>query len=304
MRYAIKTTRPRERNKTKYPEKREFQNAKYRARHLQSSNIQQFIIRKNAEIRSYVTNSSHPSGPITFRPEKRSFRLYARRQSGNRDYLDLFNIIDAAESADAAAIARAYAKKHAPASLNSAARYLVKVLTDCLIQLKTEKDPMFQEMDGYIDKILQIDKADYPAYFRCQVRKTAMVYRLVSLLSRQKFQDAIACTHTVQKHLLPAYPMMNEEKQWELYFYSSLAWFSAKDWKKAHQLTDEVMRRHEPHPQWLICKATRLLNILIHYEKGDADYIEYEIRAYQRFFGKQQLLKYFDLTAWIKARLT
>ncbi len=477
-------------------------------------------------------------------PEKRYFKLYARRQSGSRDYLDLFNIIDVCDDPEAAVIARAFSKKHALSSLNSAARYLVKVLTDCLIQLKTEKDPLFQSLQGimrvrvlqersfpeegyrelkrirsqahglqqhfieyityrneldflsdanfpgigdkqlvetqmkaksllrhlnhiqdhhsllellkyrlvhagrisseenkkklndlvlsemglvsgktdnsfaaqklhllfqsffftdigdyrsahktfaslsrlfeqnlglldnppldylstlngildslhllehyeemgpYIDKVMQIDRPDYPEYFRYQVRKTAVVYGLVSLLSRQKFHEAIAQIRVIQTDLLPAYHMVNEEKQWELYFYGSLAHFGVKDWKKAHQLTGEVMRKHEPHLQWLICKATRLLNIIIHFEKGDVDYIEYEIRSYQRFFGKQQLLrseqllfrfikicpdgrrkklpelqrkkllreseavqhdryerqllKYFDLTGWIRARL-
>jgi len=419
-------------------------------------------------------------------PEKRFFKLYARRQSGNRDYLDLFNIIDGSEHPETAIISKAFSKKHSSSSLNSAARYLVKVLTDCLIQLKAEKDPLFEllqgimrvrilqersfpeesyrelkkirtqahglqqhfieyityrneldflsdanfsgigdkqlvetqmkaksllrnlnhiqdhhsllellkyrlvhagrisseenkkklndlmlsemglvtgksdnsfaaqklhllfqsffftdigdyrlahqtfaslnrlfeqnlglldnppldylstlngildslhmlehyeQIDFYIDKVMQIDRPDYPEYFRYQVRKTAVVYRLVLLLSRQSFQEAVAYTRTLEADLLPAYHMVNEEKQWELYFYTSLAHFGLKDWKRSHQFTGEVMRKHQPHSQWLICKATRLLNIIIYYEKGDTDYIEYEIRSYKRFFGRQQLLK-------------
>lgn len=478
-------------------------------------------------------------------PEKRAFKLYTQRSSGARDYLDLFHIIDAAGDPEPSAIAKAYAKKHAPASLNSAARYLVKVLTDCLIQQKTEKDPLFQSLQGimrvrvlqersfpeegyrelkrvrsqahglqqhfieyltyrnelsflsdanfpgitdqqlvdtqmkaksllrhlqhiqdhhsllellkyrlvhagrisseenkkklydlmlsemglvsgrtdssfaaqklhllfqsffftdigdyrsahktfasltrlfeqnlhlldnppldylstlngildivhllkdhrqmetYIDKVVQIDRPDYPEYFRYQVRKTAVVYRLVLFLSRSAYQEAVAYIRTLETDLLPAYHMVNEEQQWELYFYAGLAWFGLRDWKKAHRFTAEVMRKHESHPQWLVCKATRLLNIIIYYEKGDTDYLEYEIRSYQRFFGRQQLLKsesllfrfmklcpdgrrrrlpelqrkkilkevaaiqqdkyeqqllkYFDLTAWISARQT
>jgi len=419
-------------------------------------------------------------------PEKRSFKLYARRVSGSRDYLDLFNIIDACDDPRTTIISEAFAKKHAPSSLNSAARYLVKVLTDCLIQQKTEKDPVFQllqgvmrvrvlqerslaeegyrelkkvrskahglqqhfieyityrselnllsdanfpgiddrqlveaqmkaksllrnmnhiqdhhslfellkyrlvhagrisseedkkklndlmlsemglvsgksdnsfaaqklhllfqsffftdigdyrsahktfaslsrlfeqhmelldnppldylstlngildslhmlehyeQLDLYIDKLMQIDKPDYPEYFRYQVRKTAVVYRLVLLLSRKACKEALAYIKTLEDDLLPAYHMVNEEKQWELYFYSSLSYFGLKDWKKAHQLTGEVMRKHHSHAQWLVCKATRLLNIIIYYEKGDTDYLEYEIRSYKRSFGRQQLLK-------------
>jgi hypothetical protein len=419
-------------------------------------------------------------------PEKRSFKLYARRQSGSRDYLDLFNIIDDCSNPETTRIAKAYAKKHSSASLHSAARYLVKVLTDCLIQLKWDKDPLFQSLQGimrvrvllerslpeeghrelkkiraqaqvqqqhfieyityrselnhlsdanfpdmgdralvetqmkaksllrnlnhihdhhsllellkyrlvhagkisseenkkklndlvlsemalvsgksehsfaaqklhllfqsffftdigdyrsalktfaslnrlfeqhlslldnppldylsalsgildslhmlkhheqtpfYIEKVMQMDRPDYPEYFRCQVRKTTVVYQLIQLLVQQKFREAVNHLRTLPADLLSAYHMVNEEKQWELYFFSSLAHLGLRDWKKAHQYVNDVMLRHAFHTQWLICKATRLLNIIIYYEKGDTDYIDYEIRSYRRLFGKQQLLR-------------
>lgn len=50
------------------------------------------------------------------------------------------------------------------------------------------------------------------------------------------------------------------------------------------------MRIHKGRPQLLVCKATRLLNIILHYEKGDADYLEYEIRSYKRFFRSHHKL--------------
>jgi hypothetical protein len=415
--------------------------------------------------------------------EKRFFKLYAKRQSVDRCYLDLFALIDKTVHPEQQAIFEAFQKKHPSVSVHNTARYLVKVLTDCLVQLKTEKDPFFQQLHGimqvqvlqerslpgeaarqlgrirdkaqrlqqqvieyltwryelnfaadgnfggihdqqlvdmqmkarnvlksinhiqdhhslfellkyrlvnagrisseenkkqlndlmlsemglvagrsgksfaahklhllfqsffftdigdyhsalktfaslnqlferhlellehppvdylstlngildnlhmleqysqmafYMDKALQLDQPAYPGYFRYRVRKTVAVYQLVSLITRQQYQEATALVST---ELLEAYNMVDEEKQWELYFYYSLAWFRMGNWKKAHQQIAAVSQRQQPHPRWLVCKAIRLLNIIVHYEKGDADYIEYELRSYKRFFGKEQQLK-------------
>jgi hypothetical protein len=118
-----------------------------------------------------------------------------------------------------------------------------------------------------------------------------VVYQLVLFMAKQKFPEAIAYMDTLEPGWLTAYHMVDEEKQWELYFYNSLSYFGMHNWKKSHQFINEVMRKHQAYSQWLVCKATRLLNIIIYYEKGDTDYIEYEIRSYKRFFGRQQLLK-------------
>jgi hypothetical protein len=63
------------------------------------------------------------------------------------------------------------------------------------------------------------------------------------------------------------------------------------------------MKEQKLYPQLIICKAIRLLNIIIHYEKGDTEYLLHEIRSYRRFFVKQNkllkseklILKYIEL---------
>src|SRR5882762_11011791 len=102
--------------------------------------------------------------------EKRFFKLYARRQSGNRDYLDLFGIIDKSENPEAAVISEAFKKKHPSASLHNTARYLVKVLTDCLIQLKTEKDPLFQLLQG-IMRVRILQERSFPEEGHRELKK-------------------------------------------------------------------------------------------------------------------------------------
>lgn len=164
----------------------------------------------------------------------------------------------------------------------------LSMLNGILDSLHTLKK--YNEIGYYIDRLQQLDQAIYPEYFRYQVRKTATVYQLVILIGEGRINEALDVIRTIDTSIIKMYPMINEEKQWELHFFYSLAYFNKKDWKKADNYISQVMQLHKVQPQLLICKAIRLLNIIIYYEKGDTDYLEYEIRSYKRFFRKHHPL--------------
>lgn len=148
----------------------------------------------------------------------------------------------------------------------------------------------YNEISYYTDRLQQLDQPIYPEYFRYQVRKAATVYQLVILVGEGRFNEALDTIKATDNSIIKMYPMINEEKQWELHFFYSLVYFNRKDWKKADTYINQVMQLHKVQPQLLICKAIRLLNIILYYEKGDTDYLEYEIRSYKRFFRKHHPL--------------
>jgi len=164
----------------------------------------------------------------------------------------------------------------------------LSALTGILDSLHTLKK--FTEIDYFITKLRQLDKPDYPDYFRYQVLKTITIYQFVIFTGEKRFSESVQHVKQGDQSILKMY-MVNEEKQWELYFYYSLAYFGNGEWKKAHKLIGEVMRDHKIQPHLLICKATWLLNIILYYQQGDLNYIEYEIRSYKRFFRKQNALR-------------
>jgi hypothetical protein len=161
-------------------------------------------------------------------------------------------------------------------------------LSGILDSLHMQKN--YKEISFYINKLKPLDEPEYPEYFRYLVRKTIAMYNLVVFIGRGNFQEAIDYIHSFESNLLTAYNMIEEERQWELYFYCSLAFFCKKDFKKAHKYISEVMRDQKMHSYHVISKAIRLLNIIIHFEKGDIEYLKYEIRSYKRFFSRQNKL--------------
>src|SRR5690606_18321959 len=75
---------------------------------------------------------------------------------------------------------------------------------------------------------------------------------------------------------------------WELYFFVSVVYYLSRSYKKAHQYLAVVLHSLQLQPNWLVCKAVKLLDIIIYYELGDTSYLEYEIRTYLRFFRKEK----------------
>lgn len=82
--------------------------------------------------------------------EKRQFKLSIKKQSGTKDYLDLFDLIDQNNFSDKDAIENQFRKLHPQSSINNAGRYLLKILTDCLVQSKVKEDSLSQLLNGLL----------------------------------------------------------------------------------------------------------------------------------------------------------
>lgn len=144
----------------------------------------------------------------------------------------------------------------------------------------------YEEIHYYIAKLQQLSQQSYPEYFRYALRKSILAAHLAIHTARGEYNVAKELISESGKELIDAYSMVNEEKQWELYFYIALTHYGCGDLKKAHKWLGILMQLHKPQANLLICKATRLLNMIIHYKTGDEGYISYEIRSYTRFFHK------------------
>ncbi|MBO9634351.1 MAG: hypothetical protein J7578_14645 [Chitinophagaceae bacterium] len=146
----------------------------------------------------------------------------------------------------------------------------------------------YDEIDYYAAKLEHLAQQPWPEYFRYQLRKSMLSAKLAIHTANGEYGSARHLIDQSGKDLIAAYGMVNEEKQWELYFYAALSHFGCGDLKKAHRWLGELMQLHKPQNTLLICKAARLLNLIIHFEQGDTEYINYEIRSYTRFFHRPQ----------------
>ncbi|RFZ93986.1 hypothetical protein D0C36_00005 [Mucilaginibacter conchicola] len=91
--------------------------------------------------------------------EKRCFRMNCKKQSCERDYLSLFDIIENMPndgSHDAYALFKA---KHPTSSFHTTATYLYDVITDSLVSARCDKDPLFKQMQSYMRAKVLLDRS-------------------------------------------------------------------------------------------------------------------------------------------------
>lgn len=82
--------------------------------------------------------------------EKRQFKLFTKKQSGNKDYLDLFELIDQHRITDKTTLEGKFKKLFPNTSLDNTARYLLKVLLDCLIQSRVNEQDIYKLLYGLL----------------------------------------------------------------------------------------------------------------------------------------------------------
>lgn len=146
----------------------------------------------------------------------------------------------------------------------------------------------WEEMPYYTGKLMQLDRPEFPEYFRYQIKKSIAINEISGLLYKKELSACLQTVTQLDKLILESYYRLNEEKQWELYFFISVVYYLNGSYKKAHSHLAAVLQKMQLQPNWLVCKAVRLLDMIIYYELGDTAYLEYEIRAYSRFFKKEK----------------
>ena len=96
--------------------------------------------------------------------EKRYFKLYTSLQQSQKDYLLLFDLMQ--NGVDRDEIKIIFSKKLPDASYEATSKYLYKVLTDCLLHLRTEQDKNSKLVSGILKANIMFDKSLYEEGFK------------------------------------------------------------------------------------------------------------------------------------------
>jgi hypothetical protein len=160
----------------------------------------------------------------------------------------------------------------------------LNTLEGILDNLRTIKQ--FSEMNFYIKKLDTLINKDYPENFKIIALQNIFIYKLVLLIHQQRIPEAKNLAESIPAHLLKDSTIPDYEKLTELLFTISLISFSEKKYSKAIRQLAVTTKFGTINFNLSIYKVTRLMQIIIHYELNDVDYLEYEIRSYKRTFKK------------------
>jgi len=148
------------------------------------------------------------------------------------------------------------------------------------------------EMPFYIEKTASLDIPVYPEFFRLQVRKTILISKLYLLIAANHNVEAVNFIKTIEPSLLRVNNGINDEKQMELFFYCGLCYYKMEKFKSANRYLNEVVLVGKINFRSVVCKASRLLAMVIQYEDNNLEYLQYAVRSYKRSpNNKEKLLK-------------
>ncbi|MEJ7694072.1 hypothetical protein [Daejeonella sp.] len=96
--------------------------------------------------------------------EKRYFKLYTSLQKGQKDYLVLYDLLQ--KSTDEDETRASFAKKKPDASYETTSKYLYKVLTDCMLHLRTDQDKSSRLVSAVLKANIMFEKSLYEEGFK------------------------------------------------------------------------------------------------------------------------------------------
>jgi hypothetical protein len=111
--------------------------------------------------------------------EKRSFRLQSQIQTGNKEYLVLFDLLDGNSNPNVRELKDAFKKRSATASWENTCNYLSRLLLDSLVSAKKDKDVFFDLLHEIMEvKILSERSLDEEAFKQIKkLRQKASQYQ-------------------------------------------------------------------------------------------------------------------------------
>lgn len=98
------------------------------------------------------------------KPEKRYFKLYTSLQKGAKDYLLIFDLLDKGNDTETAK--EIFCRKKNPSSFESACKYLFKVITDCLLYVRSNDNTNARLSAALIKANILFEKSIYEEGFK------------------------------------------------------------------------------------------------------------------------------------------
>jgi hypothetical protein len=140
----------------------------------------------------------------------------------------------------------------------------------------------YKQMPEYILKVKALIQEKNTEQFNQRVAKTVVIFQMTRLIGENHFAAALALSASQENQSLKDSIITDYERHCELLFYCGLAHFELKQRDKALKYINQITLLGKANYHSAIYKAAKLLGIIIRYELGDIEYIQYEIRAYKR----------------------
>ncbi|WP_298710207.1 hypothetical protein [Chitinophaga sp.] len=144
----------------------------------------------------------------------------------------------------------------------------------------------FGEMEFFTNRLALLMDKPYPEHFRNLCFQTLCLHRLGSLIGKKEHAAAMDFLQEIHEPVLMHPGLHKTDKQLQLLLLAAQTHFYARQFESANRYASQGLNEHKPMSTSAVYRACRLLHIVIHYEMDNAAYLDYEIRAYKRYYSQ------------------
>ena len=143
----------------------------------------------------------------------------------------------------------------------------------------------YEGMNYFIEKLTKLSSPS--SSFQLNVTYVIFIYRLFSFIDAGDFDKAGIWIAEHQASLIDKMLLLNEQQQAEMSLYIALIHLGNGEYRKARKRLSATIGRGHLYSLPLF-RTIRIVNVMIHYELGDVDYIQSEIRSIKREMSKNK----------------
>lgn len=110
---------------------------------------------------------------------------------------------------------------------------------------------------------------------------------LVLLHTKGEFEKAVELIHEIEEQQVTFDEKVSKEMEVTLTYNKAYSYFGTGDFKKALYYLNIVLNDNEQNLRQDIYSFARLFNLVIHFELGNYDFLEYVIKSTSRYLNKQ-----------------
>ena len=143
----------------------------------------------------------------------------------------------------------------------------------------------YEGMNYFIEKLTKLSSPS--SSFQLNVMYVIFIYRLFSFIDAGDFDKAGICIAEHQASLIDKILLLKEQQQAEMSLYIALIHLGNGEYRKARKRLSATIGRGHLYSLPLF-RTIRIVNVMIHYELGDVDYIQSEIRSIKREMSKNK----------------
>lgn len=143
----------------------------------------------------------------------------------------------------------------------------------------------YEGMNYFFEKLTKLSSPS--SSFQLNVTYVIFIYRLFSFIDAGDFDKAGIWIAEHQASLIDKMLLLKEQQQAEMSLYIALIHLGNGEYRKARKRLSATIGRGHLYSLPLF-RTIRIVNVMIHYELGDVDYIQSEIRSIKREMSKNK----------------